>query len=100
IVEATVAELMQWLANQEVVPTIKAMRAKAEAIREQELEKTRKRLGHVPEEIEAALDTFSQALVSKLLHDPTLQLRQMSENGNGEELIEATHQLFRLEEDS
>ncbi|MEF8794226.1 glutamyl-tRNA reductase [Thiohalorhabdus sp.] len=100
IVEGTVAELMKWLANQEVVPTIKAMRAKAEAIREQELEKTRKRLGHVPEEIETALDKFSQALVSKLLHDPTLQLREMSENGNGEELIEATHQLFRLEEDS
>ncbi|HKJ71703.1 MAG TPA: glutamyl-tRNA reductase, partial [Gammaproteobacteria bacterium] len=99
IVEATVAEFLQWLRNQEVVPTIKAMRAKAEAIRAQELEKTRKRLGHVPEEIETALDKFSQALVSKLLHDPTLQLRHMSENGDGEELIEATHQLFRLEED-
>jgi len=100
IVEATVGEFLQWLANQEVVPTIKAMRAKAEAIRAQELEKTRKRLGHVPEEIETALDKFSQALVSKLLHDPTLQLRQLSENGDGDELIEATQQLFRLEEDS
>jgi glutamyl-tRNA reductase len=100
IVEANVGEFLQWLANQEVVPTIKAMRAKAEAIRAQELEKTRKRLGHVPEEIESALDKFSQALVSKLLHDPTLQLRHMSENGDGEELIEATHQLFRLEEDT
>jgi glutamyl-tRNA reductase len=100
IVEATVNEFLQWLRNQEVVPTIKAMRAKAEAIRAQELEKTRKRLGHVPEEIETALDKFSQALVSKLLHDPTLQLRHMSESGDGEELIEATHQLFRLEEDS
>ena len=100
IVEATVEDFLQWLRDQDIVPTIKAMRAKAEAIRAQELEKTRKRLGHVPEEIETALDKFSQALVSKLLHDPTLQLRHMSESGDGEELIEATHQLFRLEEDS
>ena len=100
IVEATVEDFLEWLRSQEIVPTIKAMRAKAEAIREQELEKTRKRLGYVPEEIESALDSFSRALVSKLLHEPTMQLRHCSENGDGEELIEATHQLFRLEKDS
>jgi len=99
IVEGTVTEFLRWLRNQEVVPTIKAMRAKAEAIRAQELEKTRKRLGYIPEEIEGALDRFSRALVSKLLHDPTLQLRHLSEDDRGEDLIEATHQLFRLEED-
>jgi len=100
IVEATVEELMRWMRGQEIVPTIKAMRAKAETIRAQELERTRKQLGHVPEEVDRALEAFSQALVSKLLHEPTMQLRQCSENGNGEELIEATHQLFRLEKDS
>ncbi|MFA9459375.1 glutamyl-tRNA reductase [Thiohalorhabdus methylotrophus] len=101
IVEATVEEFLQWLRNQEIVPTIKAMRAKAEAIREQELERTRKRLGTtLPEEMETALEKLSEALVSKLLHEPTMQLRHCSENGNGEELIEATHQLFRLDEDS
>ncbi|MFP4560442.1 MAG: glutamyl-tRNA reductase [Thiohalorhabdus sp.] len=100
IVEANVEEFLQWLRSQEIVPTIKAMRAKAEAIREQELERTRKRLGHVPEEMESALEKLSQALVTKLLHEPTMQLRHCSENGNGEELIEATHQLFRLDEDS
>ncbi len=99
IVEGMVEEYLRWLRNQEVVPTIKAMRAKAEAIRAQELEKTRKRLGHLPTEVERTLDRFSQALVSKLLHDPTLQLRQLSEEDGGDDLIEATHQLFRLEED-
>nr|NIP72457.1 glutamyl-tRNA reductase [Gammaproteobacteria bacterium]NIP79795.1 glutamyl-tRNA reductase [Gemmatimonadota bacterium]NIW35915.1 glutamyl-tRNA reductase [Gemmatimonadota bacterium]NIX44712.1 glutamyl-tRNA reductase [Gemmatimonadota bacterium]NIY08942.1 glutamyl-tRNA reductase [Gemmatimonadota bacterium] len=100
IVEAMVEEFLRWLRNQEIVPTIKAMRAKAEAIRAQELERTRRTLGYVPEEVESALDHFSRALVNKLLHEPTLQLRHCNEHGNGEELIEATHQLFRLEEDS
>ena len=99
IVEATVDELMRWLRGQEIVPTIKAMRAKAEAIRRQELERTRKQLGYVPEEVESALETFSQALVSKLLHEPTVQLRSCCEDGEGEELIEATQRLFRLEDE-
>ena len=99
IVEVMVEEFLRWLRSQEIVPTIKAMRAKAETIRAQELERVRRTLGYVPEEVESALEHFSQALVNKLLHEPTLQLRHCSENGNGEELIEATHQLFRLEED-
>lgn len=100
VVQSMVEEFGRWLQSLEIVPTIKAIRAKAEAIRTQELERTRKNLGHVPEDLEKALDQFSRSLVSKLLHEPTMQLRQASEEDDGEELIEATHQLFRLEGDS
>ncbi len=102
VVEGTVEEFVQWLRSLEIVPTIKALRAKAEAIRVQELERTRKRLGSSPKEVESALEKLSRALVSKLLHEPTMQLRHCGENGEGIEgiaLIEATHQLFGLEEE-
>ena len=64
---------------------IRALREAFENVRQQELTRFQGQLG--PEE-SARLEQFSQALVNKLLHRPTLQLKKMSSAGvPSEELL-------------
>ena len=49
IIDEEIAEFERWLESMEVVPTVAAIRAKAETIRAEELEKALKRLGGLSE---------------------------------------------------
>ena len=60
-------------------PVIVDLRHKAEAIRQQELDRTLRYLGEVDAETLAHIQHFSRALVNKLLHKPTLCLRDVAE---------------------
>jgi len=67
---------LDWWRTLEVLPTVINLRHKADQIREKELNKTLKRLnGRLsPEEI-GSIDSMTQAIVNKLLHEPTLFLK-------------------------
>lgn len=75
IVEARVANFMQWLKNRESVPTIKALRDQAESTRKIELEKAL-RLIQKGEPVEQILESLSNALTNKFLHAPSQALNQ------------------------
>jgi glutamyl-tRNA reductase len=94
IVEADVRKYMDWLRSLEVVPTVSALRARAEAIRAAEVERT---LGKTA--MSAAdrrrVDAMTSAIVKKLLHAPVTRLKQP---GAGERYVEATRALFDLDE--
>lgn len=70
IVQARVEHFMHWLQKRESVPTIKALRDQADAIRKAELEKALKLIqkGESPEK---ALELLSNALTNKFLHAPS-----------------------------
>lgn len=95
IVEAEALRFEAWLAQQKVTPTIAALRQKAEATRKAELERTLTRLGHLSEEDRRRIEAMSDALVSRLLHDPATRLRQ----AGSERHVEALRDLFGLDED-
>jgi glutamyl-tRNA reductase len=63
-------------------PLVVRLRRHAEEIREGELARARKGLGTLTAEQEAALDTATRAIVNKLLHAPTAQLRELGRSGN------------------
>jgi len=63
---------LQMLTNE---PVITALRQKAESIRKQELDRIITELGPVDSHLKKKLDSFSNSLVNKLLHEPTLHLR-------------------------
>ena len=77
----------------QVAPLIAALRERAEAARAAELERTAARL---PAEERAALDAASRALVAKLLHEPTVRLKEAAGTARGERLAEALRDLFDL----
>jgi glutamyl-tRNA reductase len=102
IVEEEVEAFWRWLAGMEVTPTIVALRAKAEMIRKQEVEKTLAALKDLPPQVLQAIEMLSTSITNKLLHPPTMYLKQGSKNGSAQERVEvsAVRQIFGLDEDN
>lgn len=101
-VEAIVAEetqaFLKWLHNLDIVPLIADLRTKADAIRRAEVEKTLRRLPHLGEAERQRIETMTEALVNKLLHDPTLRLKAEASNGHATEYAALIRHLFALNE--
>ena len=65
-----------WRDSLETVPTIKALRGKAETIRSTELEKALNKLGEgLTNKQKKAVEELSKGIVNKLLHGPMTALR-------------------------
>lgn len=97
IVDEEVDHFWTWYGGQGVVPVIKELRATLDAVRMAELERALRRLGHLSPEDRAQLEQFSQALMNKFLHHPTVALKDAVRAGRGYGLLEALKALFGLE---
>lgn len=99
-VEAILAEETEafegWLRGLEIVPLIADLRAKAESIRRAALKKTLRRLPNLNEEERHRIEMMTEALVNKLLHDPTRRLRAEANNGQVAQYAVAVRNLFAL----
>jgi glutamyl-tRNA reductase len=95
LVAGEVAKFMEWWAVQEVVPTIRALRERAETIRAAELERTLARLPNLSPREQEAIGALSAAIVNKLLHQPIATLKDPQ---SGSQLAQALQQLFQLNE--
>jgi glutamyl-tRNA reductase len=98
IIDTEVALLQQQLRQLQVRPIIADLRLKAEAIRQQELERTRRFLGEVDPDDWQRIERLTRSLVNKLLHEPTLRLRAEAGNGRADEFADTVRHLFALEE--
>ena len=100
-VEAIVQEEMQrfaaWLTSLEVAPVIADLHAKADAIRRREVDKTLRRLPRLTEAERQQIESLAEALVNKLLHDPTGRLKAEAGNGHAAEYVAAVRDLFALD---
>ncbi|MFH1141584.1 MAG: glutamyl-tRNA reductase, partial [Chloroflexota bacterium] len=76
IVEEEVAQFMGWLSSLEVIPTVAALRERAENLRATETARVMKRLPDLDEEEQRRLTAFSKALVKKLMHQPIASLKE------------------------
>jgi glutamyl-tRNA reductase len=84
ILDHEVREFLEWRRSLEVVPLLVELRKRADEIRRAEIDKARKRLGPLTAEQENALEAATAAIVNKLLHGPTVHLKQMAGNGQPE----------------
>jgi glutamyl-tRNA reductase len=89
-----VTKFMEWWAAQEVVPTIRALRERAEAIRQIEIERTLAKLPDLSPQQQDAINALSAAIVNKLLHQP---ITSMKDPESGGELARVVQQLFQLD---
>jgi glutamyl-tRNA reductase len=94
------ASFRTWLAGQAVVPTIKALRRRAETMVESELRRT---LGNLQTPLNdkdlRSITSMANALVNKLLHEPVAALKAAGDSQEGPELAAAMRRLFALEPD-
>jgi glutamyl-tRNA reductase len=96
IVEGEVREFLGWQKSLDVVPLLVDLRRRGEEIRRAELEKARKRLGTLTPEQEEALEAATTAIVNKVLHPPTTQLKEIARNGFGPETMALVRKLLGL----
>jgi len=96
IVTGEVDAFWLWLGHLEVVPTIVALREKAETIRRGELDKTLRALKELSPQERAALDALTTAIVNKLLHAPITRLKQR-DHRTETFYVDAMRRLFDLE---
>jgi glutamyl-tRNA reductase len=81
-----------------VTPALIALRRHFAQTGERELERTLGRLGHLPERDARALRALVQGLLNKLLHGPSLRLKALGEEQNGQLYAEALRELFALDD--
>ena len=97
IVDEEVEHFWAWHDTLAVVPVLKEFRGRMEAVRTAELERVFKQLQHLSPEDRDRLERFSESLLNKFLHEPTLALKREAEAGDGYLLVEALRKLFHLE---
>jgi glutamyl-tRNA reductase len=82
---------------QERAPAVVALRERAEALRAAEVQRYRKRLGDLELEQLRAVDGLTKSLVAKLLHEPTVVLKDAGGSARGERLLAALRELFGID---
>ena len=96
IVRDELDDFRAWYDARLSVPVIRALRSKADAIRQAELERTLRRLGDLTPQQQRAIEAMSQAIIGKLLHDPIIRLKEPPPGISRAECARLTQTLFGL----
>lgn len=89
---------MNWLKETEIAPTLRTLHAKAERIRNEEVQLALRKLNGSREDDRQVIETLGRRLVNRLLHDPSVRLRKSVEHGKTVEYEKALKELFALED--
>jgi glutamyl-tRNA reductase len=81
----------------EVAPLVTALRDRGEELRRAELERLGSRLSSLSPEQREVVDQLTRGLVNKLLHEPTVRLKDAAGSGRGELYADALNALFALD---
>jgi glutamyl-tRNA reductase len=98
IISEEAVKFHSWLGTLDVVPTIIALRNKAESIRKAELNKTLSHYPHLSEKERQAIVLLTESIVKKLLHDPIVFLKKKADRETKQLFMDYAQQLFNLAE--
>ena len=79
------------------MPTIVALRQRAETMRLAELDKALAKLGPLEARQRRIVETLTVGIVNKLLHAPTTNLKHSSCAGHGRDYVQLVRHLFELD---
>ncbi|MCL2438066.1 MAG: glutamyl-tRNA reductase [Coriobacteriia bacterium] len=99
IIQEEITNFEKWLELMEVEPTIASMREQAEQLRQAELARAYKRLRDLSPSDRDTVDRLTQSIVNKMLHNPTVKLREASVGRRGIATVETARYLYGLEEE-
>ncbi len=97
MIDADVSAFERWLAALDVVPTIAALRARGEEVVETVLRENASRWESLSEADRERLETMARAVVSRLLHEPTLRLKGAVGEDEAYVYVNALRDLFGLD---
>jgi glutamyl-tRNA reductase len=98
IVDLHTDEFMAWVRSLDAVGLIQDYRQRAECVRDHMVERAMKQLaaGKPAHEV---LSQLAHRLTNKLIHTPSVRLRQAGRDGHGE-LLDAANELFQLQREA
>jgi glutamyl-tRNA reductase len=97
IVDEETARFEQWLRSLDVVPTISALRERGEQVVEHVVRENEPRFDSLSEPDRERLRAMARAVVSRLLHEPTLRLKDSVGDEASYRYVHALRELFDLE---
>jgi glutamyl-tRNA reductase len=100
IVDEELEAFWRWLRSLSVTPTIVALRERAERIRQSELGDHLGRLQNLSAHDRRVIETMTASIVGRLLHEPTLRLKQRANGADGLQAAATLRELFALDETS
>jgi glutamyl-tRNA reductase len=96
IVDDEVTRYFDDLAAREVAPLIADLRSRAESVRTAELDRFAARLADLDPKERVAVEALTRGIVNKLLHEPTVRLKESPGTPKADRLADALRTLFGL----
>jgi glutamyl-tRNA reductase len=100
IIEQETERYGDWLASLDVVPTIAALRERGEEIVQRVLRENDGRWESLGEADRRRVEMMARAVVNRMLHEPTLRIKDSAERGGSYVQLQALRELFGLEADA
>ena len=97
IVDAELDRFERWLASLEVVPTITALRERGDEVVRRVLAENEGRWEQLSDADRERLEAMAKAIVSRLLHEPTLRMRRAAGGDEAYLYVSALRELFGLD---
>ena len=99
--QATIAaeaeRFLRWRSSLDVVPTIASLRALGEHVRATELVRVEGRWESLSEHDRELVDRVTRSIVAKLLHEPTVRIKDLASTEDATELAQTLARIFPLE---
>ncbi|HSR29866.1 MAG TPA: glutamyl-tRNA reductase, partial [Anaerolineae bacterium] len=96
IIQQEATEFLAWFKARDVVPTIVDLRQHVDGIRESELAWALHKLEGLSDQERNVVLAFSRRLVNKILHEPTVRLKQEANGREAYRYAEAVRELFGI----
>src|SRR5207237_2970300 len=96
IIDSEVQAFCLKMQSREVVPMIVQLRDSLEKLRRDEIERNRRHLKDLSPEQQAAVDQITKSIVTKILHHPIAQLKQMAHDPQGADLADLIRKIFNV----
>ncbi len=97
ILEAELTRFEAWLASLEVLPTVAALRGFGEQLVERVLAENRNRWQDLNESDLARVEAMAHAIAGRMLHAPTMRLREVAGSELAYESVNTLRELFALD---
>ena len=96
IVDAELDRYVDESTARSVAPLVASLRSRGDLVRSGELERLSARLGDLDDRQREAVEALAAGIVGKLLHEPTVRMKDAAGTARGERLAEALRDLFDL----
>lgn len=98
IVRDEASKFENWIESLSAVPTIVELRNRAEDIRRAEMQKALGKLSHLSEEDKSSIEYLTSSIINKILHKPTVNLKEKTQSKEGHIYLKAIRHLFHLDD--